>query len=85
MTVLTASIEDACDLTTYFRDVFSLSHIYSTDMYVSHLNSYMSDLVLYFGYFIRGMVWMDRFDVAYAIGTFIRILSMMNLDFVAWN
>ena len=70
-------IDSACEITEYVQQVYkTTTTITDPNFYVYYLNEHSFDLVLYFGYLIRGMIWMDRFDVAYAVGTYIKIFSM---------
>ena len=81
------AIDNDCNISTFIDQVRNLTNVKAVPIpvYVAHLNSNGFDLLLYFFYFIGGIVWMDRFVVAYAVGTFIKILTMTTITYTGVN
>ena len=73
------SIDHECKLGAYFNAIREMQ-ITDNEAYVKHLAHYTTDLLFYGCYWVEGIVWQDKFDVSYALGTYVKIIFDKNLQ-----
>ena len=67
MFVQAVAVDSTCDLQMYLELVIN-KNISSWDAWYAHIIHYFWTLVLYFYYFIYGVIWTNHYDMGYGVG-----------------